>query len=104
MAFSDLVAPFRGERYAAADRLSALVAPPYDVISAPQRAAYAADPHNIVHVMLPEATAGGGGDDKYAAAAARLAEWRAAGVLRRDAEPAIYVMSEEHTSELQSPT
>src|SRR5574341_419553 len=97
MAFSDLVAPFRGERYAAADRLSALVAPPYDVISAPQRAAYAADPHNIVHVMLPEATAGGGGDDKYAAAAARLAEWRAAGVLRRDAEPAIYVMAQDFT-------
>ncbi len=55
-----LVAPFRGERYAARDRLSALVAPPYDVISKEERARYAApDPHNIVHLILPEAPAGG---------------------------------------------
>ena len=35
-----LVAPFRGERYAAKDRLSALIAPPYDVISPEERARY----------------------------------------------------------------
>src|SRR3989441_675095 len=55
-----LVAPFRGERYAAKE-LSALIAPPYDVISSEDRTRYAArDPHNIVHLMLPEAPSGGG--------------------------------------------
>src|SRR5438477_528739 len=34
-----LVAPFRGERYASRDRLGALVAPPYDVISKADRLA-----------------------------------------------------------------
>src|SRR6266566_4714995 len=53
---SDLLAPFRGERYAAAERLGALIAPPYDVIDQAERARYAAlAAENIVHVMLPEA-------------------------------------------------
>src|SRR2546425_11242653 len=56
---SDLVAPFQGERYAAVERLSRLIAPPYDVIDAGERAQLAAlDEHNIVHVMLPEAPNG----------------------------------------------
>lgn len=85
--------PFRGERYRATDRLSALIAPPYDVISAEQRKRYAAaDPHNIVHVMLPEAPGAG---DKYAAAAARLEAWRADGVLTRADAPAVYVMAQD---------
>ena len=88
-----LVVPFRGERYASPERLSALIAPPYDVISREARASYAArDPHNIVHVMLPEAPPG---DDRYARAAALLAEWRGAGVLAQDAEPAVYVMAQD---------
>ena len=88
-----LLAPFLGERYASAERLSALVAPPYDVISRDERASYAArDPHNIVHLILPEAPPGG---DRYARAAALLAEWRRAGVLAADAEPAVYVMAQE---------
>ena len=37
-----LVVPFRGERYAASERLSALLAPPYDVISRDERSRYAA--------------------------------------------------------------
>lgn len=65
--------PFRGERYAA-ERLSQRIAPPYDVISAEQRPRYAAlDPHNIVHLMLPEAPASARGD-RYAWAAGQLAE------------------------------
>jgi len=90
-----LVVSFRGERYADADHLSVLVAPPYDVISSTERAQLAAlHEHNIVHVMLPEA-AGGAGGDRYVRAAALLAEWRRAGVLVRDAEPAVYVMAQE---------
>src|SRR6266436_5603261 len=36
---ADLVAPFPGERYAAVDRLSSLIAPPYDVIDPAERLA-----------------------------------------------------------------
>ena len=89
---TELVVPFRGERYRATGRLSQLIAPPYDVIRPDQRAAYAArDEHNIVHVMLPEASAAA---DKYRHAAALLAAWREAGVLERDPDPGVYVMSQ----------
>ena len=94
MGSSDLVVPFRGERYRATDRLSALITPPYDVISREQRGRYAAwDSHNIVHVMLPEAMAH---EDRYARAAALLAAWRARGVLVTDAEPSVCVLAQEY--------
>ncbi|HEY6853941.1 MAG TPA: DUF1015 domain-containing protein [Gemmatimonadales bacterium] len=87
-----LVLPFRGERYAAADRLGALIAPPYDVISPDDRKRYAAaDPHNIVHVMLPEAEGGG---DRYTHAAALLHAWREQGAIRRDSAEAVYVLAQ----------
>ena len=98
---ADLVAPFQGERYAAVERLSYLIAPPYDVIDPAERARYAAlDADNIVHVMLPEAPPappGGGGpdDDRYRAAAERLAAWRRNGVLRRDSQPVLYVLAQD---------
>jgi uncharacterized protein (DUF1015 family) len=95
MGSSDLVTRFRGERYRATDRLSRLIAPPYDVITPPERARLGAlDEHNIVHVMLPEAPPGATGVDRYAWAAERLAAWRAAGVLARDPEDAVYVMAQ----------
>src|SRR5207302_793135 len=89
-----LVIPFAGERYAAMDQLTALLAPPYDVISRAERVGYAArDPHNIVHLILPEAPSGA---DPYAAAAARLAAWRHDGVLRRDDADAVYVVAQDY--------
>jgi uncharacterized protein (DUF1015 family) len=88
----ELVVPFRGERYAEMDRLSRLIAPPYDVIDPAHRARLAAlDAHNIVHLMLPEAPSFG---DGYAWAAEQLATWRRSSVLVRDAEPALYVMAQ----------
>ena len=90
-----LVIPFAGERYAATDQLTALLAPPYDVISRAERVGYAArDPHNIVHLILPEAPSGA---DQYAEAAARLTAWRREGVLRRDAGEAVYVVAQDYT-------
>ncbi|HEV2750796.1 MAG TPA: DUF1015 domain-containing protein [Gemmatimonadales bacterium] len=92
-----LVAAFGGERYAlpAGGQLSALLAPPYDVISREDRARYAArDPHNIVHLILPEAPQSGG--DRYAHAATLLAEWRRAGVLRRDPGDSVYVVAQDY--------
>src|SRR6266566_66259 len=89
-----LVVPFRGERYAAQHRLSALIAPPYDVIAPAQRADYAArDSHNIVHLILPEAPADA---DRYAGAAERLAAWRSAGVLQADPGDAVYVVAQDY--------
>jgi uncharacterized protein (DUF1015 family) len=88
---STLFTPIRAERYRARDRLSDLIAPPYDVVSPEARRALAdRSPHNIVHVTLPD-----GIPDRYAAAARVLARWRAGDVLERDAEPAVYVVRQE---------
>src|SRR5207237_3291437 len=98
MSASGLVAPFQGERYAAVDQLSRLIAPPYDVIDAAERAHLAAlDEHNIVHVMLPEAPDGRAPDTRYAMAAELLAGWRKRGVLQRDPAPALYVLAQDFT-------
>ncbi|RIQ16045.1 DUF1015 domain-containing protein [Jiangella rhizosphaerae] len=81
--------PFRATTYAAGTDLAAVVCPPYDVIGDRALAEFEAhDPHNIVHLTLPRALPG---DDRYAGAARALREWRAAGVLRRDPAPALYV-------------
>jgi len=92
-----LVAPFRGERYAAKD-VSALIAPPYDVISSEDRARFAArDPHNIVHLILPEAPSGrGGSGDRYAQAATLLKTWREAGVVRPDPADSVYIVAQDY--------
>lgn len=75
-----------------------MIAPPYDVIDPTERARYAAlDPHNIVHVMLPEAPPGRPEDERYRVAADRLAAWRKSGVLQRDAQPVLYVMAQDFT-------
>ena len=92
-----LVAPFRGERYAA-KQVSALIAPPYDVISSEDRARLAArDPHNIVHLILPEAPSGaGGGEDRYAQAATLLGRWRETGVVRPDPAESVYIVAQDY--------
>ena len=67
--------------------LASVICPPYDVISPEERAVLAArDPHNVVHLILPE----GVGDARYAHAAKLLASWRQSGVLVRDEEPGFY--------------
>ncbi|MDP9284556.1 MAG: DUF1015 domain-containing protein [Actinomycetota bacterium] len=71
------VQPFRALRYETkiAGPLEALVAPPYDVISEEQRAAYLArSPYNIVHLTLP---------DSPREAAEDLGAWRTSGALFR---------------------
>src|SRR5204862_6921152 len=93
---ADLVAPFRGERYAAVDRLSVLIAPPYDVIDAVERARYAAmDRDNIVHIMLREAPPCAAQQERYRVVAVRLAAWSRDGLLRRHLVPLVCVLSRE---------
>ena len=80
------------------DQLSRVIAPPYDVIDAGERAHLATlDEHNIVHVMLPEAPNGRPPDTRYAMAAELLAGWRKRGVLQRDPAPALYVLAQDFT-------
>ncbi len=87
------VSPFCPLRYAK-DRLADVIAPPYDVVTAADRARLAArSPHNVVHVDLPE----GEGDLRYANAARILAAWRAEGVLEKDAVPCFLAYEQTFT-------
>ncbi|GAB2928895.1 DUF1015 family protein [Streptomyces mayteni] len=80
------LAPFRALRYAPerVGNLADVISPPYDVVVRPdeQRDLETSDPHNIVRLILPRTPE---------RAAATLREWRAAGVLRTDLTPALYV-------------
>jgi uncharacterized protein (DUF1015 family) len=73
--------------------LQDVVAPPYDVIDAEQRAALEArSPYNVVRVDLPE-----GGEDRYERAAALLRDWRAEGVMVHDQRPALWTLEQDYT-------
>ncbi len=79
------VKPFRALRYA--EPSAAVVAPPYDVISPEERERYLArDPHNVVHLTLPDS------EDE---AARKLADWRREGVLVEDDEPALWALGQD---------
>ena len=84
-----MLAPFRGIRYAR-DRVSGIAnvtSPPYDVINGGiLDQLRAADPHNVVRLILPGQDA-----DASKAAAGRLREWLSAGVLIRDRMAALYI-------------
>ncbi len=82
--------PFPGIRYdLARTPLDRVIAPPYDVIDAAQRAELAArDPHNAVVVDLPAET---DGDGRYELANAALAAWLADGVLVTDERPSFTI-------------
>ena len=72
--------------------LQPVVAPPYDVIDAAQRAELAAQsPYNVVRIDLPEANG-----DPYEAAAEILAAWRSDGAVVRDEEPSIWPLEQDY--------
>jgi uncharacterized protein (DUF1015 family) len=82
--------PFTGIRYREAD-ISAVSAPPYDVIDPDERAALVAgDPHNAVRLILP---------DSYDGAAQTLAQWRVDGVLVDDDTPTFSVYRMDFTGD-----
>jgi uncharacterized protein (DUF1015 family) len=81
------IRPFRALRYDVPD-LAAVVAPPYDVISADDRAGYLArSPYNVVHLTLP---------DSEEQAARDLAAWQEEGVLVREPEPSYWWLSQDY--------
>jgi len=84
-----VLSPFRALRFdESAGKLDDLVAPPYDVIGSNEREELAArNPHNVVHLTLP---------DSPDAAAKALTDWRAGGVLREE-EPALWWVEQTYT-------
>ena len=92
---------FRGWRYAVANNgdLSNFIAPPYDILSAQDKAdLLARSDKNIVAVDMPHVPPKElGPDPVYRDAAKRLADWQAQGVLKQDAASAVYVYHQTYT-------
>ncbi|MBI2907796.1 MAG: DUF1015 domain-containing protein [Chloroflexi bacterium] len=88
------VRPFRGLRYSPerVGDLSAVISPPYDVISAEEQTYYyERSPYNIVRLEAGKERADDSpGKDKYTRAAATLRKWLAEGVLLQENRPAFY--------------
>jgi len=82
--------PFSGLRYDQAIPLDKVIAPPYDIVDAEERARLA-DRHlaNAIHVELPVDDPRSG-LDRYQSAAAHLVRWIDEGILQREARPAFY--------------
>src|SRR5437588_1492311 len=90
------VKPLRTLRYdlRSVGSLTAVAAPPYDVVDAPKRAELAArSPFNVVEIDLPQANGG----DPYLHAQTTLEAWTQQGVLVREREPAIWAMTQDYT-------
>jgi uncharacterized protein (DUF1015 family) len=96
------LAPFHGLRYVPerVSSLAAVTSPPYDVVVRPdgQRELAAADPYNIVRLILPQAADPAAG---HRHAAATLRRWRAEGVLATDPVPALYVYEQRSGGAVQ---
>ncbi len=89
------VQPLRALHYdpAVAGLLQDVVAPPYDVIDAAQRAELIArSPFNVVGVDLPE-----GEPDPYTAASELFESWQRDGVVVRDDDPALWAYAQDYT-------
>jgi uncharacterized protein (DUF1015 family) len=85
------LAPFRGVRYSAGrvSGLAEVTSPPYDVIADDiEDQLIAADPHNVVRLILPHSAAAG---QKYQHAARALREWQDERILVPDPVPGLYV-------------
>jgi len=91
------VTPFRGIRYRESIALDEVVAPPYDVIPEAQATELRErSANNAVHLDLPVAPGEAASDAAYARAAAAFEQWRAGGVLVRDAMPSLYLVDQTY--------
>ncbi|HEY3117520.1 MAG TPA: DUF1015 domain-containing protein [Chloroflexota bacterium] len=88
------IRPFRGIRYSPSQvglDLSAVVCPPFDVITpGEQQALYERDPRNMVRLELTPAETGDDDTARYDRAATQLRGWLADGTLVRESQPALY--------------
>jgi uncharacterized protein (DUF1015 family) len=90
---------FRALRYDA-ERvdLGRVLVPPYDVVSAEERAQfYDRDPHSAIRLELTREV-GEELETDYGQVARILAEWQRDGVLRRDSAPAIYALRQRFST------
>ena len=77
--------------------LTAVVTPPYDVISPAQQQAFARrHPRNVVRLDLPLDEPGDEPDARYRRAAHDFAAWRSDGALRKDRRASVYVYEETY--------
>ncbi|MEO5939391.1 MAG: DUF1015 domain-containing protein [Candidatus Limnocylindrales bacterium] len=93
------IRPFRALRYVPehVGDLASVVAPPYDVLAAADRARYAArNPANVVRLDAPTAEPGDAEDDRYRRSARTLAAWRSDGTLHKDPRPSIYLCEQTY--------
>jgi uncharacterized protein (DUF1015 family) len=75
--------------------LAPVVAPPYDVIDAAERAELVGrSPYNVVEIDLPRDPVA---RDPYAHAAAVLRSWRDDGIVVADPEPALWALEQDYT-------
>src|SRR5215211_4190213 len=91
------VQPLRTLRYepTAVGSLEEVIAPPYDVIDAAERAQLLQrSPFNVVEIDLPQVNGG----DPYAHARDTLSEWRRQGVVVREDEPALWALQQDYTA------
>lgn len=82
-----VIKPFRGWRYAShlTRHISALISPPFDVVSPKQREALYQEPYNSIHLSVPSSNQ----PDRFAAET--LSAWKKEGILEHDSAPALYV-------------
>lgn len=95
-----IIKPFRGLRYnqeIVAD-VSAVVTPPYDVISPEgQERYYQMHPNNIIRLDLGKDLPGDTESaNKYTRAAEILSAWKKEGILKEEDAPAIYIYDQEY--------
>jgi len=92
------IRPFRGWRFSARD-VSNYLAPPYDVLTAGDKAELLARCNdNIVGVDLPHVPPSEAGPDSaYAMAAGGIETWQADGTITQDDKPAVYVYEQTYT-------
>jgi uncharacterized protein (DUF1015 family) len=91
------VQPLRTLRYdpRLVGSLEAVAAPPYDVIDDALRAELASrSPFNVVEIDLPRGENGG---DPYLHAQTTMEAWQQQGVLVREREPALWVLTQDYT-------
>lgn len=81
------IAPFRGKRYVLPE-LRQCVAPPYDVITPPEREQLRQFIYNITHLTLP---------DRYDRAGSLWQNWQEQGILPADPLPAMYLLEQHFT-------
>lgn len=95
------IIPFKALRYDPHQvKLEDVLTQPYDKITPEMQAKYyERSPHNLVRIILGKA--GETDTDSfnvYTRAAEYLHDWRSGGLLKRDAEPAIYIYSQTFTA------